>query len=923
MNAIEQTYKPAEKRHSSMPIQPCLVLGKLFVAFLISLLFSPSIKAQAPQFTPVALDFIYNTPQYPPTIVDTDGDGREELIRFSTEGVYIDFFSPTGGRYTRHLSLNLQHPPKWSVCSGDVDQNGLPDFIMAGDKKVSLLKPNGNTYTEMVLDGSLVSQRSNMVDVDGDGDLDVFVCNDEGANFFYENDGKGNLNVSSVLDELSPLAGNYSSLWTDINGDLLPDLYLSKCFANVPPGDLRRKNLLYKNKGNGQFEEIGQQAGVADSAQTWTTAFEDFDNDGDMDAYVLNHDLSNRLFRNNGNETFTDVIATSGLDPIDYSAFEVATADFNNDGFLDILTDQEQSLYLGNGDLTFVPVVTEAKAGAVGDVNNDGFIDVFRARTLYQNVKNENHWIKFFLTGIQSNKNGIGAKIKVYTSDYTQTRELRSGQGYAAMSGLQIHFGLGQQSGVDSVYVFWPSGKITTLRALDADTLYEITEFHGPSEPARPEIIDSFMCQSPMYLHAPSLTGSYLWSTGDTTRTLAIDEPGIYTAFRADGNGSWQPVVRYRIQLENNSPPVFLRDSIVQTACLGSEISLPWYEDGDVVASQNWEGKKHVLIREEGWYTIEKALGCLPGQILTDTINVAYLSVEKPRVDSTHWTQDSVTFYSSDPNTLWYEDDISNQPLAEGPSYTGSIAFLFNKVFLEAFRRLPNPVLSGGRKNAMGASASFPKRDLYFSINEEMILHSFDMYVLQAENEGSRRISITTEAGDTLAVFSPFLTAGKNVVNLDIKLNRGRYKLGCDRSDQAMNAGEYNYPYPLAHLGSIDSCSESVNFYPYYYNWQFSGPSRVCTSERNIFIWLSSEEQPDTRDLELYPNPANEMVYINSGLHKPSSFTISKSDGTSVMEGEISEEKSISVAHLLPGIYWIKFDLDDRGCVVKKVVIIN
>lgn len=884
---------------------------------------SATLMAQPPVFKTYPLSFVYNTAQHPPCFIDTDGDLRDELVRVGTDSLYIDYFEDGDARYTRRIEIPSLNLPKWSICAGDLDGNGFMDFLLGGDKRASTLIQVGRTYTQQIADGQLVSQRTTLHDIDSDGDLDAFVCNDEGASLLYKNRGDGKLEDGKKIEGFSELAGNYSAIWTDYNNDQHIDVYISKCLAETHVNDPRRINQLYKNIGDGSFIEVGEAAGLADSAQTWTTAFEDFDNDGDMDAYVLNHDLSNRLFRNNGNETFTDVIATSGLDPIDYSAFEVATADFNNDGFLDILTDQEQSLYLGNGDLTFVPVVTEAKAGAVGDVNNDGFIDVFRARTLYQNVKNENHWIKFFLTGIQSNKNGIGAKIKVYTSDNTQTRELRSGQGYAAMSGLQIHFGLGQQSGVDSVYVFWPSGKITTLRALDADTLYEITEFHGPSEAARPEIIDSLMCQSPIYLHAPSLTGSYLWSTGDTTRTLAIDEPGIYTAFRADGNGSWQPVVRYRIQLENDSPPVFLRDSIVQSACLGSEISLPWYEDGDVVASQNWEGKKHVLIREEGWYTIEKALGCLPGQILTDTINVAYLSVEKPRVDSTHWTQDSVTFYSSDPNTLWYEDDISNQPLAEGPSYTGSIAFLFNKVFLEAFRRLPNPVLSGGRKNAMGASASFPKRDLYFSINEEMILHSFDMYVLQAENEGSRRISITTEAGDTLAVFSPFLTAGKNVVNLDIKLNRGRYKLGCDRSDQAMNAGEYNYPYPLAHLGSIDSCSGSVNFYPYYYNWQFSGPSRVCTSERNIFIWLSSEEQPDTRDLELYPNPANEMVYISSGLHKPSSFTISKSDGTSVMEGEISEEKSISVAHLLPGIYWIKFDLDDRGCIVKKVVIIN
>ena len=104
--------------------------------------------------------------------------------------------------------------------------------------------------------------------------------------------------------------------------------------------------------GDGSFIEVGNTAGLADSAQTWTTAFEDFDNDGDMDAYVVNHDISNRLFRNNGDGSFTNVIAHSGLIADDFTAFELNTADLNNDGYIDIVTDQKL-LFSGKRRLNF------------------------------------------------------------------------------------------------------------------------------------------------------------------------------------------------------------------------------------------------------------------------------------------------------------------------------------------------------------------------------------------------------------------------------------------------------------------------------------------------------------------------------------------------------------------------------------------
>ena len=890
-----------------------------FYIWLLVLALPISMNAQQVDFNALPLDFIYDTQQYPSTIADVDGDGREELVRFNNGGVFIDFFPLSGGRYTRHLPLNIQHPPKWSVCGGDVDNNGLIDFVFGSDQKAVVLQQNARGYIEYPLTGNLVSQRSNLVDGDGDGDLDLFVCNDEGENFYYENDGTGHFTKSTALSDLTVLAGNYSSIWTDVNGDRLLDLYISKCFGNVPPSDDRRKNLLYINKGNDHFEELGQQSGVDDTAQSWTSAVEDFDNDGDMDLYVLNHDQACRLYRNNGDGSFTDVIATSGLNALDYTAFEVVTGDFNNDGFCDVLTDQQQALFLGNGDLTFAAAPGPAKAGAVGDLNNDGFLDVFKGRTLFENTKNNNHWIRFWLNGIQSNKQGIGASIRVYKAGNTQTRELRSGQGYAAMSSLNIHFGLGSETKIDSAKVFWPSGITTTVSNLLADASYEITECEGLSAASNPEVRDSLICQSSLTLSAPNLPGKWLWSNGDTTAMTTINTAGNYTAYHQEIGSCWKALIRYRIQLENHNPPVFLRDSILTTQCFGSEVRLPYYTESDILSSQNWDGKKYLYADQEGRYTIEKSLSCVPGQILADSIYISFLKPNKPTVDSTHWTQDSVTFFSSDPNTIWYQDDQTNQPLAYGPSYTGSIPFLFNKVFLEAFQSLPYPVERGGRINADGASATFPNKSLFFSIKEDLILHSVDMYVLKKEDEGSRRITITKGDGALFAEFTPDLKEGKNKVEIKVTLPKGQYQLNCDRSDQTMNAGDYNYPYPLANLGSIDSCSGNVNFYPYFYNWQFSSPPKICSSERNVYIWLSTPDELVKELIKIYPNPAKDRIKVASENHLITSYVILNIHGKLVAHGELNEKEGIQVSQLVSGMYVLLLKTEEGKNIATKI----
>ncbi len=402
----------------------------------------------------------------------------------------------------------IQNLPKVTLGVGtsDVDNDGDKDIYMCNLSGTNtLFLNNGKGYfrdgNRQYERGAETNERTNAAifgDVDNDGDLDLFVTNEFSTNRLFLNNGNGYFTDATIEAGLTTRWGGMCAAFGDIDNDGDLDLYVT---------NWAQANLLYKNEWSEtqkiHFKNVSKESGTAGEFYTKSNAaaFADYDNDGDLDLFVTNRKASNRLYNNNGGGVFADVTKIAiGEDSL--NSYGASFADFNNDGFLDIVVANvgKSILYRNIQGKKFRDVSEESgfhiqgycTGTAAGDIDNDGDVDLYVSvyvngfSQLFVNDLNNNNFISLNVEGTESNRDAIGAKVFLFISDSTHSyshlvgfRELHSGSGYASHDAQKIHFGV-QPNQVYDIIIQFPATNIKrVIHTITAGSTILVSEEDG------------------------------------------------------------------------------------------------------------------------------------------------------------------------------------------------------------------------------------------------------------------------------------------------------------------------------------------------------------------------------------------------------------------------------------------------------------
>jgi len=434
------------------------------------------------------------------------------------------------------------------VAVGDYDNDGYEDLYVTAYGGNRLYHNNGDgTFSDVTekagVGGGGWSTSAAWVDLDGDGLLDLVVlrylqwdfgdiwCGErkEGYRSYchpdqfqpilplvYHHDGNGHFTeVSKKIGFTKPGKGLGVAV-ADFNGDGHTDVFIAN--DSMP-------EFLYQNRGDGTFDEVGLLAGVGVDADGHVYAgmgvdFSDYDNDGLPDLVISNLAYQKyALYRNNGDGTFAYTTESSGLGEMTrlHSGWGLRLIDYDNDGWKDLFVVQahvldtvelvypqlhyrERMLLARNTGHGFVDVsegsgevfhqAWASRGLATGDLDNDGRVDAVvttnggPVHILQNETDTRFHWLGLNLIGHKSNRDAIGASVRMITSQGTQYATVTTAGSYLSSSDKRLHFGLGTDTKAQKVEIHWPSGITQSLKDVSADRMVRVDEPAGSVQPS-------------------------------------------------------------------------------------------------------------------------------------------------------------------------------------------------------------------------------------------------------------------------------------------------------------------------------------------------------------------------------------------------------------------------------------------------------
>ncbi|MGH9453214.1 MAG: CRTAC1 family protein [Terriglobia bacterium] len=464
---------------------------------------------------------------------------RSALYRNNGDGTFTDVTEKAGAGAEGLFGMG--------VAVGDYDNDGFPDLYVLGYDRCILYHNNGNgTFTDVTARAGVSNQgkwgsSAAWFDYDNDGRLDLVVANyvdwSPDNNVFcgehrpgyrgychpdvyhgqtpalYHNNGDGTFTDASKSSGVGAKPGNGLGVVTfDYDNDGWQDIFIAN--DSMP-------NFLFHNNRDGNFREVGYQAGVAVSSEGrpeagMGTDAGDTKGNGFADLIVTHLDFEQaRLYHNLGNGFFDDATfaAKLGFATFHLSGFGTRFLDYDNDGARDIVMAnghildniqlfhadtryaEPKLMFRNTGRGVFENVSGKlgralqlprvSRGVAVGDFDNDGDLDILVSNNgaapqlLRNDGGNRNHWLQIFLIGTKSNRDGVGARVKVISGDLILHAQRQGGMSYQSAQDPRLHFGLGNRSKINSVEIHWPSGAVTKLEDLESDQIITVNESSG------------------------------------------------------------------------------------------------------------------------------------------------------------------------------------------------------------------------------------------------------------------------------------------------------------------------------------------------------------------------------------------------------------------------------------------------------------
>jgi enediyne biosynthesis protein E4 len=427
---------------------------------------------------------------------DYDNDGRVDLY-ITNVGPNTLYRNAGGGAFTDVTGTARVGSPLWSTgCAfADLDKDGDLDLFVANyvsvDGKHNPYCGNARLNTRFYCHPLIFEPLPSVV---------------------YRNEGNGTFSDVSAESGIGAIRGNgLGVVIADYDDDSWPDIFVAN--DSVP-------NVLWHRTSAWRYEDLALRAGVAVAIDGMARAgmgtdAADYDGDGRLDLVVTNLDFEMfSLFRGLGGRLFTYATPESGIGSttLPFVGFGAVFFDFDNDTFLDVafanghMLDnpaqfragashaQRKLLFRNLGARRFTDVTSSAGPGfalervgrglAAGDIDNDGDLDLLvtnngQAADLLRNDGTSGHALVVRLIGTQSNRDGIGARLRLTAAGRTQMREVKAGSSYLGQNDLRQHFGLGELTRAERLEVKWPSGRVDVVEDLPADQIVSIREGSG------------------------------------------------------------------------------------------------------------------------------------------------------------------------------------------------------------------------------------------------------------------------------------------------------------------------------------------------------------------------------------------------------------------------------------------------------------